>query len=260
MLKNLLREIIVLTVGKQAEPIAELLENNKHINEFVIAKKLNLTINQTRNILYKISNYGLVSSIRKKDKRKGWYTYFWKFEVSKCLEFLKNLLVEDMKILRKQIHDRKSATFYVCRRCSLEANGEEALLMNFTCRECGDVFSVKDDSKLIKDFEKNLEKLEEKLKFVNIEIEKESAVSEKQKQKELRREQKEKEEKRALAAKERRKALQKKFKKVIVKKISSKKPTKKNSIAKKIKKKQIKGKKSALKKKLSKKKAVKKKK
>ena len=70
MLKDLLKEVVVIIVGKQAEPIADLLHSNKHVNEFLIAKKLNLTINQARNILYKIADYGLVSSIRKKYKKK----------------------------------------------------------------------------------------------------------------------------------------------------------------------------------------------
>jgi len=70
MLDKFLKEVVVITVGKQAEPIADLLNAKKHVNEFIIAKKLGLTINQTRNILYKISNSGLVSFIRKKDKKK----------------------------------------------------------------------------------------------------------------------------------------------------------------------------------------------
>ena len=74
MLKKFLKEVIVIVVGKQAEEIADLLDSSKHVNEFSIAKKLDITINQTRNILYKIADKGLVSSIRKKDKKKGWYT------------------------------------------------------------------------------------------------------------------------------------------------------------------------------------------
>ena len=66
MLKKFLKEIIVSIAGKQAETIIDLLDGKKYINEFIIAKKLNLTINQTRNILYKISDHGLVSFIRKK--------------------------------------------------------------------------------------------------------------------------------------------------------------------------------------------------
>ena len=70
MLKKFLKEAMALIAGKPAEDLVDLLDTHKHVNEFIIAKKLNLTINQTRNILYKISDYGLVSSIRKKTKEK----------------------------------------------------------------------------------------------------------------------------------------------------------------------------------------------
>jgi len=73
MLKDLLKEVVAIVAGKQAEEIADILDSKKHVNEFLIAKKLGITINQTRNILYKLSDFGLVSFIRKKDKRKGWY-------------------------------------------------------------------------------------------------------------------------------------------------------------------------------------------
>ena len=90
-LKNFLRDVVVIIVGKQAETIIDFLDGNKYLNEFLIAKKLEITINQTRNILYKLSDHGIVSSTRKKDKRKGWYTYFWKIEIMKALEFLNDI-------------------------------------------------------------------------------------------------------------------------------------------------------------------------
>ena len=68
MLKTFLKEVVTIVVGKQAEDIIDMLDGSKYINEFLIAKKLGITINQTRNILYKISDHGLISSIRKKDK------------------------------------------------------------------------------------------------------------------------------------------------------------------------------------------------
>ena len=89
MLRKFLTDVILSIVGKPGEGLVELLYSKKHVNEFIIAKKLDFTINQTRNLLYKISDQGLVSSIRKKDKKKGWYTYFWKIEVLKSLEFLR---------------------------------------------------------------------------------------------------------------------------------------------------------------------------
>ena len=239
-LKRLLKEVIVLIVGKHAEDIADLLESDKYINEFIIAKKLGITINQTRNILYKITDHGLVSSIRKKDKRKGWYTYFWKIEILKVLEFLKTLLLKNVDQLINQIKSRETKQFYVCKSCNVEFNEENALLKNFICSECGNVFSLKDNSSIIKELKKNLAKINRELEFIdeeiNIEIERINKKVEKEKNKKLKEIQKETKRKKAqkLAEKMANKKLMKKdnsSKKKIIKK--KKKPEKKQKMNKK---------------------------
>ena len=188
MLKNLLKEVISLVAGKQAEDIINILDTQKYINEFVIAKKLNLTINQARNILYKISDHGLVSSIRKKDKRKGWYTYFWKIEILKSLEFLKESLLKKIENTEHQMKSRETKRFYVCPRCHIELSEENALINNFTCNECGSILVLKDNTKLIKDLRKNKEKLEKDLGIVQEEILKEKEKEEKKRIKEIKKE------------------------------------------------------------------------
>ena len=184
-LKKFLEEVISIVVGKQGEGIVDLLEGNKYVNEFLIAKKLDITINQARNILYKISDYGLVSSIRKKDKKKGWYTYFWKIEVLKSLEFLRELVLKNLNQMKNQIKSRETKRFYVCERCNIEFNEENAMLHDFTCNECGEVFSAKDNEKVLKEFKKNEEKLENKLKVIDTEISIEREKLEKIKMKEI---------------------------------------------------------------------------
>ncbi len=186
MLKDLLKEVVSIIVGKQAEDIVDLLDEQKYINEFVIAKKLNLTINQVRNILYKISDYGLVSSIRKKDKRKGWYTYFWKIEILKALEFLKGNLQNKIDNIQHQIKSRETKRFYVCERCHIELTEENALLNNFICSECGSLLILKDNSKVIRDLIKTKEKFRRDLDTVEEEIFKERGKEEKKKAKEIR--------------------------------------------------------------------------
>jgi transcription factor E len=185
MLKNFLKEVISIVVGKPAEEIVDLLDGDKYINEFIIAKKLDLTINQARNILYKISDHGLVSSIRKKDKKKGWYTYFWKIEVLKSLEFLKELVFKNINQLKNQIKSRETKRFYVCERCNVEYNEENAMLHDFTCNECGEVFTVKDNEKVLKDFKRNEEKYGNKLKLIENEINIEKEKLDKIKMKEI---------------------------------------------------------------------------
>ncbi len=222
-LKKILKEVVTLIAGKQAEDIVDLLDTKKHINEFIIAKKLDLTINQTRNILYKISDHGLVSYIRKKDKKKGWYTYFWKIEILKSLEFMKSNLLKKIDQLEHKIKSRETKRFYICERCNLELSEENALLYNFTCNECGDIFVLKDNTKFVREMKKSLEKLKKDLVFLEEEMKKEIEKVEKIKLKERRKEEKLKAKKRP----KRKKSVKKKpIKKKIIK-MTKKKPVKK---------------------------------
>lgn len=228
MLNKFLVEVIVNIVGKPGEELVELLDDKKYINEFVIAKKLDLTINQTRNILYKISDYGLVSSIRKKDKKKGWYTYFWKIETLKSLEFLRDDLFKKIDQLNHQIKSRETKRFYVCERCHIELSEESALLYNFTCNECGAIFVLKDNIRLIKEMRRNLEKLKKDFDLVREEIRKEKEKTEKTKLKEIKKEEKAKRKKRKLIKKiTMKKKVKKKIKNKPVKKKMKKSKLKK---------------------------------
>jgi len=267
-LQNLLKEVVSIVAGKPSEEIVELLNTRKHINEFLIAKKLDVTINQTRNILYKISDHGLVSNIRKKDKKKGWYTYFWKIEVLKSLEFLKNHLSKRISQMQNQVKSRETKRYYVCERCNIELGEENALIHDFTCQECGAIFKLKDNTKLLRDLSRSVLKLEKELEDVELEVSKEQAKLDKEKMNLIKKAKKEASEKRKKAllkrratkllnAKTSKKALKKSVKKKIVKKKISKK-----KIAKKLTKKSTKKlvKKKVTKKKVSKKKIARKKK
>lgn len=236
MLEKFLREAIVTVIGKPSEKIADLLDDKKYINEFLIAKKMDLTINQTRNLLYKLSDDGLVSSIRKKDKRKGWYTYFWKIEVMRCLEFLKGISENKIEQINNQIKNRESRQFYVCDKCNIEFNEENALLYNFTCNECGNVFTIKDNTKVLKEFKKNLDRLKRELSLINEEIRKEKTTTEQKRMKKLKKEEREKKKqklkikkklKKKKVVRKTKKKLRRKIKKKVKKIARKKKPMKK---------------------------------
>ncbi|MDD5012228.1 MAG: hypothetical protein PHQ66_01100 [Candidatus Nanoarchaeia archaeon] len=228
MLKKFLKEIVVSIAGKPAEGIIDLFDGKKYVNEFIIAKKLNLTINQTRNILYKISDYGLVSFIRKKDKKKGWYTYFWKIEIVKNLEFLRENLLKKMEQLQHQITSRKTKEFYVCGRCNIEFNEENALVHSFMCNECGEIMQLKDNTPVLKEYNKELDKMRKELELVDDELKIEREKIEKSKAREMKKEAKlkaeEKKKKKAASAK---KPAKKTPKKVSVKKETKKAKSKK---------------------------------
>ena len=121
---------------------------------------MKLTINQVRNIFYKLSNFGLVSFTRKKDKRKGWYTYFWTLNTEKSLELLGKRLEREIENLHFQLKNRETKRFYFCETCKTEVNEEHALLHDFTCQECGIVYKLNEDKKVIENLQHKIEKLE----------------------------------------------------------------------------------------------------
>ena len=202
---------------------------------------MDITINQTRNILYKISDHGLVSSIRKKDKKKGWYTYFWRIEVLKPLEFLENVLIKRKNQINNQINNRETREFYFCKSCNIEFNQENALLNNFTCNECGGIFDLRDNTKLLKELKKNSTKIGNELNLIEEEIKKEKIRLEKERQREIVKVKKKAAEARKAREVERKKALRKVPKKLVKKKTAktkkrTKKKIKKKSVEKKFKK------------------------
>ncbi len=230
-IKKPLKEAVSMIIGKQFEDLVDFLDGDKYINEFLIAKKLDITINQARNLLYKLSDHGMVSSTRKKDKRKGWYTYFWKLEILKILEFLRETFVKKIEQIKHQIESREMKRFYICERCNVEYNEENALAHDFTCNECGSIFVLKDNTKIVKEFRKNLEKHLKEMELIDEEIVKEREKSGKKKLKEVKKEEEEKKKKRAekRAATKKLKDL---MKPKIKKKIAPKKASKKQKIKK----------------------------
>lgn len=167
-----LKNIVVTIAGSNSEGLVDILYGKKNVNEFIIAKRLNLNINQARNILYRLSDEGLVSFIRKKDKKNGgWYTYFWTFDVGKSLYKLRDALISEIKSLEDQLQSRQTKRFYICPECDMEMNEENALIHDFTCPECGEVLLLRESKDLVEDLRKRAERLRVDLDVVNQEIE-----------------------------------------------------------------------------------------
>ncbi len=172
MFEKFLHEVVSLVAGSSADKIVEVLQGKKNVNEFLIAKKLNITINQARNILYKLADEGLVYFNRKKDSKSGgWYTYFWTLDEEKCMVYYRDRLTKDTAQIESSLNSKRTTRFYFCKTCGAEMSEEQALLQEFTCPECGTVFELKDSSTGIKDGEKQVIRLKNKIAEVQSVIE-----------------------------------------------------------------------------------------
>lgn len=218
-----LKSIVENLINKQAIPIIDLLTGKENVNEFLIAKKLGLTINQTRNILYKLSDFGLVSFIRKKDKKKGWYIYFWTLNVYQSLNLLEQTLRKDLAQLLSHLKNRKEKRFYFCKTCSIEVGEEVALLNDFACSECEEIYELSENRKIIEELEQKISKIKREIEMVSSERIEEEGKLEKKKERKIKN------------AEKKRKILREKTKKAknILNKKTLKKEIKKSKISKK---------------------------
>jgi transcription factor E len=233
---RLLKEIVTSLVGSSAQKAVDLLYDKKNVNEFLIAKHLKLTINQTRNILYKLADEGLVSFIRKKDRKKGgWYIYFWTLSSGNSLSKFKEKLTRDLNGLENQLNLRKTKQFYTCPNCNIEYNEENALLNNYVCPECGEVLGLKNPEQDISNLVSQINKIKEIMAEVDKEIESIHEVEHKVRARKQRAEAKKKEKERLERKKEKQKLLKKELRDKLRAK-SKKAKSKKNKKNKKSKK------------------------
>jgi transcription factor E len=166
---ELLKELVRHVAGKNSDIIVDILKDKKDINEFKIAEKLKLTINQTRNILYKLFANEIVSFTRKKDKRKGWYIYFWTLNVPKALQRFIIVKKKEINEMKHLIASYEHKHFYVCQGCSIEMNEENAMHHSFTCPECGKLLQLETHEKKIQELKTRIENFDKELKVAEAE-------------------------------------------------------------------------------------------
>ena len=168
---KLLHDLVEEMAGLDTGRIVDILFGKKDVNEFLIAKKMELTINQVRNILYKLSADGLVTFIRKKDKRKGWYIYYWTLKTEKCLVKLEQALIRKIENLNGILGSRETKRFYICKPCGIEVGEEKALEHGFSCEECAEVYELSDNSGPIRDTKAKVTRTEKELELIRGELE-----------------------------------------------------------------------------------------
>lgn len=170
MQKKVFDSLVNEFFGKQLGEMASFLFEKKNVNEFLIAKKLKLTPNQARNILYKFSHLGIVYFTRKKNKRKGWYTYFWTLNIDKIMEYMKRGMEQELSEIENRLKVRESQRFYICPICKTEVNEENALLHNFICPECGSVYELSSAEKIVNEIKSRMRNINNKLSMINVEL------------------------------------------------------------------------------------------
>ena len=147
--------------GEDVLPLVKAMKNKKNISEFKLAESIKQEINKTRNMLYRLHDANLVTFLRKKDKKKGWYIYYWTFNHPQAHSTILKMKEKRIENLRKRLEKEDSSTFYTCSSKCLRVKFEHALENSFKCPECDKILKEMDNSKVIKEIQKELSILEE---------------------------------------------------------------------------------------------------
>lgn len=213
-------ELVEEVAGKESVSLVNLM-SSKPVSEFKLADKLKDTVNRIRNHLYKLNSHNLVDFIRKKDRRKGWYIYYWAFDKNKAMGLVLSLKKKKIENLKNQLQREKECDYFVCKADGTRLAQEEAMEQNFRCPECADLLTRDENAKRIDRVKREINKLETEILEIN-------DILNKEREKELKKE--ERARKRARKVKKRKKRVKKIKKKI-------RKPKKRKKIKRKAKKK-----------------------
>ena len=164
---SLIKEVLIETLGIESHQLVPLLKGKGSINEFKLAEKLNISVNQIRNMLYSLESKDLVGFTRKKDKKKGWYVYYWSLNMQRIKDLIINHNKKKLEQYQNQLRLEKDNKYFICPNKCSRMNLENALEMDFSCPECESVLTEQDSSVIIKKIEKSIEETKKDIDLVN---------------------------------------------------------------------------------------------
>lgn len=164
ILDKIIDDLIIEITGKEVVPLVSLLKNKSDVSEFKLADKLKITVNQVRNMLYRLNNHNLVDFTRQKDKAKGWYIYFWTFNIKLAKQLAVTLKNNKMSILRKRLEKESNEIYFACPSGCVRFDSTNSMEYQFKCPECGKILMKEENKKNVDKISKDILNIENDLK------------------------------------------------------------------------------------------------
>ena len=145
-------------LGEGGVEVASTIYDNEYTDE-EISKETGIRVNTVRKVLYRLYDNRLASYRRTRDKKTGWYIYYWKMDLNKASEIMRNLEREYLQTLLQKLEYESSNMFFKCENGCEKVVFDTASENNFRCPDCSSILSYSDNSEIIQNLEEQIRKL-----------------------------------------------------------------------------------------------------
>jgi transcription initiation factor TFIIE subunit alpha len=160
---KLAEDVIAEAAGADTVELVNAIKNKKNISEFKIAELIKMDVNIVRNMLYRLYNVNLISFVRRKDKQKGWYIYYWTFNPKRIRHLYYDLRKKKLEKLRDRLTREKANFFFSCDNKCMRVDFDQATEFEYKCPECGHLMNQEDNAQKISEIEQEIKRLEAEL-------------------------------------------------------------------------------------------------
>ena len=139
--------------GDEYLKVARSLLKSQDATDEEIASSTGLRINMVRKVLYDLFGKALITGIRVKDEKKGWFVYRWRSRRDEVENFIEGQKKKIRNRLQQRLDYENSSDFYHCGNVDCpRITFEDALEGFFKCPNCGRVLNLKKNDKAKKGF------------------------------------------------------------------------------------------------------------
>ncbi len=142
--------------------VARALLNNENATDEEIASATGLKINTVRKVLYDLFGRTLISGVRVRDLKRGWFVYRWRAQRDQVDGFIETQKKKAMERLNHRLQYEEQHEFYCCgsEGCT-RLTFEQAMEVLFKCPTCNGNLNLVDISELKQSLRWKIEQIQE---------------------------------------------------------------------------------------------------